>query len=357
MPDHGQDQVSTFTATALQIDCHAVNHCANRAEASAQMLGQIENIGASIKSIDMFTLGFSGTKTKLFVLPEYFLSSFPMGEPLARWQEIGAIPMDGPEYEALSKIAQDHNCLLSGNVYEVDPNFPDLYFQTCFVIGSNGDVVLRYRRLISLFAPSPYDVWDKYLDLYGEDAVFPVADTEIGKVGCVASEEILYPEISRCLAMKGMEILCHSTSEVGAPMLTPKEICRRARAVENMCYVVSSNTASIQGTPIPAESTGGMSKIVDYKGLVLAEAYTGETFCASAMLDMDSLRKVRKHSGMTNLLSRQPFDIYAGEYGRHTFVKPNAMLENGEVKVPDRSFFVRRQQEVLERLTKDGVLS
>ncbi len=351
------DPNTTFTATALQVDCHAVNGCADRAEASTQMLKQIESLSAAIKTIDLFTMGFSGTKTKLFVLPEYFLSSFPMGESIARWQEIGSIPMDGPEYEALGKIAQANDCFLSGNVYEVDPNFSDLYFQTCFVIGPSGDVVLRYRRLISQFAPGPYDVLDKYLDLYGAGAIFPVADTEIGKIGCVASEEILYPEISRCLAMRGMEILCHSTSEVGAPMLTPKEICRRARAVENMCYVVSSNTASIKGTPIPAESTGGMSKIVDYKGLVLAEAYTGETFCASAMLDMDTLRKVRKHSGMTNLLSRQPFDLYAQEYGSHTFVEPNGMLENGDVKVPDRAFFMRRQQEVLERLDKEGILS
>jgi predicted amidohydrolase len=350
------DQITQFTATALQVNCYAVNHCKDRAEASAQMLKQIDDIGAAMKTIDLFTLGFSGTKTKLFVLPEYFMSSFPMGESIERWQEIGAIPMDGPEYEAMGKIAQERSCFLSGNVYEIDPNFPDLYFQTCFVIAPSGDVVVRYRRLISLFAPSPYDVWDKYLDLYGADAVFPVADTEIGKIGCVASEEILYPEISRCLAMRGMEILCHSTSEVGAPMLTPKEICRRARAVENMCYVVSSNTASIQGTPIPAESTGGMSKIVDYKGLVLAEAYTGETFCASAVLDVESLRKVRNHSGMTNLLSRQPYGIYAQEYGSHTVVEPNAMLENGAVKVPDRAFFVRRQQEVMERLSKDGLI-
>lgn len=345
-----------FTATALQIDCHAVNSCADRAEASAQMLKQIDEIGAYMRSIDLFTLGFNGTPTKLVVLPEYFLSSFPMGEPIPRWQELGAIDMDGPEYEALGKIAQERKCFLSGNVYEIDPNFADLYFQTSFVIGPNGDVVVRYRRLISLFAPSPYDVWDKYLDLYGADAVFPVADTEIGKIGCVASEEILYPEISRCLAMRGVEIICHSTSEVASPTLTPKEICRRARAVENMCYVVSANTSTIKGIPMPEESTGGMSKIVDYKGLVLAEAYTGETFCASAILEMGSLRNIRAHGGMTNVLSRQPYGIYAQEYGSHTVVEPNAMLEGGEVKVPDRSFFVKRQQGVLERLSKDGLI-
>ena len=345
-----------FTATALQIECHAVNGCANRGEASAQMLKHIDGIGAYMRSIDLFTQGFNGTPTKLVVLPEYFLSSFPMGEPIPRWKEIGAIAMDGPEYEAIGKIAQERKCFVSGNVYEVDPNFDELYFQTSFIIGSNGDVVLRYRRLISLFAPSPYDVWDKYLDLYGADAVFPVADTEIGKLGCIASEEILYPELSRCLVMRGVEIICHSTSEVGAPMLTPKEICRRARAVENMCYVVSANTATIKGIPIPAESTGGMSKVVDYKGLVLAEAYTGETFCASAILDMASLRNVRSNAGMTNLLSRQPYGIYAQEYGSHKVVEANAMLEDGEVKVPERSFFIRRQQEVLERLNKDGLI-
>ena len=124
------DQVRTYTATALQVDCHAVNNCTNRAESSAQMLRQIEKIGASIKSIVNFSHGFNRTKTKLFVLPEYFISSFPMGESFARWQELGAISMDGPEYDALGQIAQESKCLLSGNVYEIDPNFPDLYFQT-----------------------------------------------------------------------------------------------------------------------------------------------------------------------------------------------------------------------------------
>ena len=28
-----------------------------------------------------------------------------------------------------------------------------------------GELVLRYRRLISMFSPSPFDVWDKYLEM------------------------------------------------------------------------------------------------------------------------------------------------------------------------------------------------
>ena len=66
--------------------------------------------------------------------------------------------MQGLEYEALSKIAQSYNIFLAGNAYELDPNFPGLYFQTCFVIDPSGEIILRYRRLNSMFAPTPHDV-------------------------------------------------------------------------------------------------------------------------------------------------------------------------------------------------------
>ena len=347
--------ITTFTALALQVECVAVNG-KSKDDAHAQMMGVIGKIKGNISSAAGFTKGFNGTDTKLVVLPEYFLSGFPMGEPIPKWKEIGCVDIGGAEYDALGAIAQSQKCYLSGNVYENDPKFPELYFQCCFIIGPNGNVVLRYRRLISLFAPSPFDVWDKYLDAYGLDGVFPVARTEIGNISCVASEEILYPEIARAMAMRGAEILCHSTSEVASPMLTPKEIGRRSRAIENMCFVVSANSARITGTPLPPESTGGMSKIVDYKGLVLGEAYTGETFCANAILDMQSLRKYRSLPGMSNLLSRLPLELYTASYSGRTFSPANTFVENGKVQVPDRAFFVRRQQAVIDRMKSDGIL-
>jgi len=348
--------IDIYTATALQVDCAAVNPCVDRTDAIRQMLGVINNISGNIAAAAGFTRGFNGTDTRLIVLPEYFLSGFPMGEPIARWQALAALEINGPVYEALSKVAQDRKCYLSGNAYETDPNFPDLYFQCSFLIAPSGEVVLRYRRLISLYSPTPFDVWEQYLDLFGLDGIFPVANTDIGRIGCLASEEILYPELARCLAMRGMEILCHSTSEVGSPGLTPKEIGRRARAIENSCYVVSANTARILNSPIPKESTGGMSKVVDYKGQVLGEAYPGESFCSSALIEMDSLRKYRRLAGMNNLLSRQPLEIYAAMYAGKTISPPNTFIQRGRVEVPDRSQFERRQQGVIERLSKSGII-
>jgi predicted amidohydrolase len=120
------------------------------------------------------SIAFIGFDCRLVVLPEYFLTGFPMGDSLAVWGEKACLEMAGAEYEALGEIAQKNKIFLAGNAYELDPNFPGLYFQTCFVLDPSGSIVLRYRRLNSMFAPTPHDVWDKYLDCYGIDGVFPL---------------------------------------------------------------------------------------------------------------------------------------------------------------------------------------
>jgi predicted amidohydrolase len=281
--------IESFRALALQVTCHAVNQARDRAEAAALMQKTINRLAGQIAA----SIAFIGADCRLIVLPEYFLTGFPMGESLAGWAEKACIEMAGAEYEALGKIAHKQRIFLAGNAYELDPNFPGLYFQTCFVIDPSGSVVLRYRRLNSMFAPTPHDVWDKYLDCYGLEGVFPVAKTEIGNLAALASEEILYPEVARCLAMRGAEIFLHSTSEVYAER-SPKEAGKISRAVENMAYVVSSNTAGIINTAIPAASADGGSKIVDYQGIVLAETATGESMAAFAEIDLAALRRYRR---------------------------------------------------------------
>jgi len=175
------------------------------------------------------------------------------------------------EYEALGGIAQTNKIFLAGNGYESDANFPGIFFQTSFIIDPSGTVVLRYRRLNSMYSPTPHDVWDSYLDIYDLEAVFPVADTAIGRLAAVASEEILYPELSRCMAMRGAEVIVHSTCEVASPKLAPKGIARRARAIKNLVYVISCNTASMTGLDLPGESADGGSMVINYLGHVLAE--------------------------------------------------------------------------------------
>lgn len=340
---------TAYRALCMQVKCQAVSMIKDKAETRAVMLKSIERMRAQT----LTALGFFGEDLKLVVFPEYFLTGFPWGDSISGWADKAALEMHGPEYEELGKLAQEGKLYLAGNAYEADPKFPGLYFQTSFLIEPAGNVILRYRRLNSMFAPTPHDVWDKYLDIYGLEGVFPVAKTPYGNFAAIASEEILYPEIARCHTMRGAEIFLHSSSQANEIAKAVKEVCTVARAVENSAYVVSTNSGGYLGTAVPDSSTDGGSKIVDYQGIVLTKTGWGESWAAIADIELAALRRFRQRPGMDNMLARQRFEAYAASYAGHHHYPPNNMT----VGVPERSHFLKTQKETIEKLVKAGVLN
>jgi predicted amidohydrolase len=341
-----------YLALALQTRCDSVAGIADPAAARAAIAAAIRRIGAEIAA----GKAFLGADCRLVVLPEYFLTGFPMGDgseaEACAWTARACLAMDGPEYEALGRIAQERAVFLSGNAYETDPKFPGLFFQTAFVIAPSGAVVLRYRRLNSMFAPTPHDVWEDYLDAYGLEGVFPVARTEIGNLAAIASEEILYPEIARCHAMRGAEVFLHGTSQANETARHAKGVATVARAIENLAYVVSANSAGITGTALPAESADGGSAVIDYRGIVLARSGPGATLSAAAEIDLAALRRYRRRPGMENLLSRQRLELFAASYAGTHFYPANTL----KGQAPSRGRFVRNQIETIERLSRLGII-
>ena len=345
-------KLDRYIALALQIDCDGVHPDSDRATAAARMQASLARIDVAIGGARRWI----GSELKLVVLPEYILSGPPWGETIAEWAAKGAIAPDGPEYDALAKLAQKHGVFLAGNGYETDAHFPGLYFQACWVFDPAGNRVLTYRRLISIFAPTPHDVWDKYLDVYGLDAVFPVADTAIGKLAAIASEEILYPEVARAHAIRGAEVFLHSTSEVASPNLTIKQIARRARALENLAYVVSANNAELRGIDVPIDSSNGFSDIIDYHGNQLVLAGVGESSVASSFLDLAGLRAYRRRPAMANMLSRQALEMFAESFANADLRRRNGLLQGGKLIIPDRSYFQQRQADAIARMTERGII-
>jgi len=297
---------------------------------------------------------FHGPDLKLVCLPEYFLTSFPTRETAEEWRDKAAVKIDGPIYAAMGKLAQDGELYLCANLYEQDPHFPALYFQASTIFAPSGSCILRYRRLISMYAPSPYDVLEAYLEHYSLDDLFPVVDTPLGRLSALASEEIRYPEISRILASKGAEVILHPTSEAASTQMTYKNVAKLARAQENQCYVVSANSASITGTPLAAASTNGRSQIVDDRGLILAEIPGGESITACADIDIAALRYRRRRNGMDNMLARQPMELYAKMFGNSDF-HPSDTLGDGS-KAPLKTYYKERQNAVIENLIERRII-
>jgi predicted amidohydrolase len=348
----GITRLDRFIALALQVDCDGVHPDADRESAARRMAASLRRIDQAIGGAKRWI----GQDLKLVALPEYILSGPPWGETIPQWADKGALAPDGPEYETLAAMAQKHGVFLAGNGYEIDRHFPGLYFQACWAFSPTGQRVLTYRRLISIFAPTPHDVWDKYLDIYGLDGVFPIADTEIGRLAAIASEEILYPEIARAHAIRGAEIFLHSTSEVASPNLTLKQIARRARALENLAYVVSANNAALHGIDVPVDSSNGYSDILDYHGNQLILAGSGESSVANAFLDMAGLRAYRRRPAMSNMLSRQALEMFAVPFANADLRRRNGLLKGDTLVIPDRAYFQQRQADAIARMVERGVL-
>jgi hypothetical protein len=99
-------------------------------------------------------------------------------------------------------------------------------------------------------------------------------------------------------------------------------------------------------------SADGGSKIIDYRGLVLAETATGESMAAFAEIDLAALRRYRRRPGLNNLLSRQRFELYAESYSQSHFYPANTMLD----KEVDRKHFLQTQQATIDRLANLGLI-
>src|ERR687893_420531 len=135
-------------------------------------------------------------------------------------------------------------------------------------------------------------------DIEGYDEpLFPVADTEIGRIGCAICYDWLFPEALRQLAANGAEILVRVSAYMDpwgatAPM-DWWTVVNRCRAIENTAYVVAANQgASLRHYP-PYSWPGG-SMVVDFEGRILAEASPGPgERIVVAPVDISALRHER----------------------------------------------------------------
>src|SRR3981081_950942 len=122
-----------------------------------------------------------------------------------------AIDIPGPETDYLGALARQWNTFLMAQAKARHPEFPGRFFNVGFVLNPEGALILRHHKVVPLLpvehSVTPHNVWDRWVELYGRglDAFYPVADTEIGRLGFLMANEGSYPENARRLAMTGAE--------------------------------------------------------------------------------------------------------------------------------------------------------
>jgi predicted amidohydrolase len=231
---------------------------------------------------------------RLLAFPE-FAHAAPVYETVAQLRKHLAVPVPNEHTAAYEKLAKKYGCYIqTGTFIESDPDWPGAVFNTTVLIGPKG-ILLKYRKV------NPWIPWEVHAsphDLPGyKDDPFPVADTELGKIGVAICYDWLFPETIRQLAFNGAEILVRVSAYMDPWGATPPmdwwTLFNRARAVENTAYVVAANQGA-QLRNYPPFSWPGGSMVVDYDGRILAQADAGPgEKVVVAPIDIEALRAER----------------------------------------------------------------
>jgi nitrilase len=99
-----------------------------------------------------------------------------------------------------------------------------------------------------------------------------IADTPVGRLGLSVCYDMRFPELYRELVSRGAEWLAMPAAFTVPTGRAHWETLLRARAIENLCYVVAPAQS---GTHTSGRETYGDSLIVDYWGQVLSRLARG----------------------------------------------------------------------------------
>lgn len=306
--------IPPYTAVGL---IPTVRGIRNRGEIARNLehIGHLVNAAAWLSSLDL--------PVRLIAIPEGALQGFN-DEVLdledAAFARECAIDIPGPETDALGAIARRQGAFFIAQAKARHPEWKDRFFNVGFVIDPAGEVILKHYKVSPLFpvehSVCPHDIFDWWVEKYGLslDAFWPVADTEIGRLGIMMANEGSYPENARALALNGAEVVYRGSYPHPATGNEYFEIQSRARALDNNFYVVAPNMGTYyldSASDTPIDTFGGRSFIFDYRGRIVGkQEYGGGSTYVAGVVDIEALRYHRGHAQWDNWLKDVRTELY-----------------------------------------------
>ena len=292
--------------------------------------------------------GFSVTgRVRLITFAEYAMTGLHTaaepGQKTFNKKEIienVAVKIPGEETDVFARKCKDYGVYIAAQSLEHDPEWPDLFFNTGFIINPEGKIILKYRKTVTnvpvALHCSAHDIMDAYKNpISKEYDPFPVVDTEIGRLAVMVCGDLLAPEIPRVYSMKGAEVILHlssgmSTSGGGNRPIGVTEAAMQTRAYDNAVYFVHTNTGPELGAYYPKARVAGYSRTYDYTGIRIAEADDSNEQIVRAKIDIEAARKFRGQY-FRNQLTLIRTELYAPYYQQPIY-PANTFLRDGPVE-------------------------
>jgi nitrilase len=246
------------------------------------------NVGANLLEAERL-IGMAVDKgAALVVLPENFAI---MGKEETDKVAVRETDDGGPIQDFLAQQAARHGVWLVGGTIPLAASSENKIRAACLLFDDKGKQAARYDK-IHLFDVSVVDSNESYTEsetIEAGDRVV-VVDTPFGKLGLAVCYDLRFPELFRTMLDQGMEIIALPSAFTAITGKAHWEILVRARAIENLCYVLA---AAQGGYHLSGRATYGHSMIVDPWGQVMNELANGSGLVCADM-ELARLHRVRR---------------------------------------------------------------
>ncbi|MCG8451001.1 MAG: carbon-nitrogen hydrolase family protein [Pirellulales bacterium] len=223
------------------------------------------------------------------VLPENFpLMGMHEQDKLAIREKEGT----GPIQAFLEEQAHRHHIWLMGGTIPLQAESANHIRAACLLYDPEGLLIARYDKmhLFDVCVDAGSD------EVYNESGTIEagceavVAKTPFANIGMTVCYDLRFPEMYRGMLSGDVNLFTVPSAFTYKTGSMHWEPLLRARAIENLCYVVASNQG---GRHINERHTWGHSMIVDPRGEILASLESGAGV-ACADIDMQALMQLRR---------------------------------------------------------------
>jgi predicted amidohydrolase len=225
---------------------------------------------------------------RLAALPENF--SF-MGLKDADKRAVAEREGSGPTQAFLAATARELRLWVVGGTVPLIAGADGRVAAACLVYDSDGERVARYDKihLFDVGLPGRTETYRESAHVAAGSRA-AVLDTPVGRLGLSVCYDVRFPELYRHLSAAGAQLLAVPSAFTSPTGRAHWETLLRARAIENLCYVVAPAQS---GFHPGGRETYGDSMIVDYWGRILQRVPRGRG-CAVAEVDLTAQAGVRE---------------------------------------------------------------
>jgi deaminated glutathione amidase len=200
-----------------------------------------------------------------------------------------AEPISGGAVKRFGQLAKEYQAhILLGSLFEKINNNHKVH-NTSLLLGPDGTVQAKYRK-INLFDARIGDKIIREADCLIPGRLGTMAKAGNFKIGMSICYDLRFAELYRSYGRKGVDILTVPSCFTKKTGQAHWEVLLRARAIENLCYVIAPNQV---GQDVRGVESYGNSMIVSPWGEVIARASGSKQEIIYADINKEAIEQAR----------------------------------------------------------------